>query len=801
MSLSVEISAIVRGVLRLHLIRHDVPESDREWFAECQLRQLEILPWLPSDLSRCVLYIWFFASMPVPVLTMTASMGILVWTWEFFLMRNIMRLAPRIFDRLNLIRATLLVRGVAWAIGIGCAVRYAPEGDARLAIYFGAAALMVDMLFTVTLPIVGIAACALQVLAMGGALLLSGTTNSAAVLTVTIMLMLAVHYAIFNLYYLFATRRLRTRRLKTANETIEVLLGHSDEHGSDWLVEINRRGQLVRPSQRMCEALGRTRDEVEGMHIMSLIEAGPQLRELLGAARARKQISNLLLPAKVGTERRWWSISGCAIYDSTGEYTGYRAFVQDVTQKQAAEERVRTLALTDTLTGLANRAVFTSRMQEALASAGPDTVIGVMFIDLDSFKITNDTMGHAAGDEVLRQSAERIAAMIKPGDTAARLGGDEFALLITSACEAKEITDRADALTAAMARPVRIDGQVVASAASIGVAVGPRDGAQGDLLLRAADMALYEAKARGRGRSVEYQPELLEERAERRHLEGDLRHALDRGEFSLQYQPLIDVETRAITGYEALLRWNHPVRGSVPPSVFIPIAEQIDIINPIGEWVLREALAEAATWRDDITIAVNVSPAQMRGEALLGQVIGALAATGVAPERLELEITENLLMHECDVHTRMMHRLRAFGVRIALDDFGTGYSSLNYLRSFPFDKLKIDQSFVRDLAFDGDSLSIIEMLLRLSRDFSMETIAEGVENEGQFAALEAMGCEQVQGFLFGKPIPADAIPASVRKTRFRTPDPVQNPIEWLKQRGCAAMPADAGYCATACRKC
>lgn len=238
----------------------------------------------------------------------------------------------------------------------------------------------------------------------------------------------------------------------------------------------------------------------------------------------------------------------------------------------------------------------------------------------------------------------------------------------------------------------------------------------------------------------------------------------------------------------------------MPPSQFIPIAEQIDIINPIGEWVLREALKEAATWRDDISIAVNVSPAQMRGEALLAQVISALASSGVAPERLELEITENLLMQECDVHARMMHRLRSFGVKIALDDFGTGYSSLNYLRSFPFDKLKIDRSFVKDLTYDGDSHSIIEMLLRLGRDFSMTTIAEGVEHEGQFAALEAMGCEQVQGFLFGKPIPARLIPSSIRKAATVEPEAGLAPVEWLKEHG-GDFSSDSSYCKSACRKC
>ncbi|WP_198045739.1 putative bifunctional diguanylate cyclase/phosphodiesterase [Novosphingobium aquimarinum] len=680
---------------------------------------------------------------------------------------------------------------------------FASDGDHSIVIYFGTAALLIDLLFMVSLPTVGLMTCAFSTLAMGGALILTDTTGVATTITAMSTLLLSIHFATFNFYHMFATRRLRTRKLKAANETIEVLLGHYDQHGSDWLVEIDRHGRLVRPSQRMCEALGRPREAVEGMDLKTLIDPGPELREALNAADEHKQISNHLLPARVHGEQRWWSISGCPIYDSKGEYAGYRAFVQDVTEKHAAENRVRTLALTDGLTGLANRAVFRSRLEKALAAAAEDqTIFGVLFIDLDSFKVINDTLGHAAGDEILCQSAERIAAMVKPGDTAARFGGDEFALILSSTTgDCGEIVARADALSDAMARPFRVDDRSVASGASIGVAIGPRDGADGEALLRAADLALYEAKALGRGRSVEYQPALLEERAERRALEADLRNALDRGEFLLHYQPLIDIKTRGITGYEALLRWNHPVRGSVPPAEFIPIAEQIDIINPIGEWVLREALKEAATWRDDITIAVNVSPAQMRGEALLAQVINALASSGVAPERLELEITENLLMQECDAHVRMMHRLRTFGVKIALDDFGTGYSSLNYLRSFPFDKLKIDRSFVKDLTYDGDSRSIVEMLLRLGRNFSMKTIAEGVEHEGQFAALEAMGCEQVQGFMFGKPVPASSIPPSVRKPATAKAEPSLAPVEWLKQNGCAGLPAHSDCCKTACRKC
>jgi len=319
-------------------------------------------------------------------------------------------------------------------------------------------------------------------------------------------------------------------------------------------------------------------------------------------------------------------------------------------------------------------------------------------------------------------------------------------------------------------------------------------------LLRAADIALYEAKSQGRGVSVMFHPRLLVELQDRRDLESDLRTALEKGQFEICYQPLVDIASRRTSGYEALLRWHHPVRGAVPPDVFIPMAEEAGLIVPIGNWVLRQALAEAATWHEDLTIAVNVSPAQMRGEVLLGQVVNALASSGVAPERLELEITESLLMRECDVHLRMLHRLRAFGVRIALDDFGTGFSSLNYLRRFPFDKLKIDRSFVAGIVDEPDSRSIVETVLSLARNFRMDTIAEGIETEAQLAQLAQMGCGQAQGFLFDKAIPADRIPAAHRKAT----EPVDNAVsigDWLRARGFGAVPMDAGYCRVSCRKC
>ena len=425
--------------------------------------------------------------------------------------------------------------------------------------------------------------------------------------------------------------------------------------------------------------------------------------------------------------------------------------------RREAEERIRFMASCDTLTGLANRSVFKTRLDSEAADAALGRMCAVLFLDLDCFKEINDMFGHNAGDVVLIEAAQRIGALLGPHEIAGRMGGDEFAVIlhVASATEAQE---RADAIVEVLSQPVGIEGATISSGASIGVALCPVHARDGDGLLRAADMALYDAKSAGRGRSRMFDTELERRLGERRSLEADLRQALGRGELEVQYQPLHDIASRRAIGYEALLRWHHPQRGPVAPSDFIPIAEETGLIVPIGEWVLREALAEAARWPEDLTLAVNVSPAQLQGDALTRQVVGALAMSGVAPRRLELEITETLLMHDSESHRRLLHQLRGIGVRIALDDFGTGYSSLNYLRSFPFDKLKIDRSFVIDLAESADSRAIVTTVLALARRFRMETIAEGVEDEAQLAALAEMGCQQAQGFLFSKAVPAAQLP-------------------------------------------
>ncbi|MDE8651963.1 EAL domain-containing protein [Novosphingobium sp. H3SJ31-1] len=750
---------------RLDLVRHDVPERDRQWYARCRLQQFELFPWISADIVRALIAIWCIRDTPAHLWAIAVAALIVISTGEAIIGHRFRTVEKDALRRLDTVRVFLFVRALVWAYVIWVAVRHADAASIGPIMFFATIAVLFDVLSTISLPLVGLAANMIVVLGMAIGLMALPGIDRGQIAFMTVLFLLGIHYALFNLHYLFATRRLRTRNLKVANETIQLLLNQYDEHGSDWLVELDTEGRLLRPSQRLCEVLGIAAEQLEGVHAADLFEHGPELANMLAVARSLSRFRDHTVPIRIDGERRWWSISGCATFGPDGEHTGYRGFVQDITERRAAEQRVRTMATRDNLTGLVNRGVFTTRLDALFAGGSEPPRCAILYIDLDGFKLVNDSLGHGMGDMVLIEAAQRIAALTMPGDTVARIGGDEFAVLVESPDCVARVMDFARRLVTALATPARIDGRSIPVGASIGVAVAPDHGAIGDALLRAADLALYEAKLTGRGRCIEYHPELLAERQDRRNLEMDLRHAIERDEFHLEYQPLYHIESRRITGYEALLRWQHPTRGLVPPEIFIPLAEKSELIIHIGDWVLREALAQAATWNENLTIAVNVSPAQMRGEMLLGQIIGALATSGVSPGRLEIEITETLLMHECDMHLRTLHRLRAHGVRIALDDFGTGYSSLNYLRRFPFDKLKIDQSFVQDLPVNAESRAIVDIVLTLARRFRMETIAEGVEEEAQLTTLAEMGCQQVQGYLIARPMPAHKIPAEHRRSR------------------------------------
>ena len=418
------------------------------------------------------------------------------------------------------------------------------------------------------------------------------------------------------------------------------------------------------------------------------------------------------------------------------------------------EQRITQLAFNDVLTGLPNRTMFQQQLEQSFrASEGSGGLFALHCLDLDQFKVINDTLGHPAGDALLIEAGKRVQGAAK-GHCLARLGGDEFVVLQTVGDDRNAIDRLARDILDAMAQPLTIDGNELVPSTSIGIAISPDDGADGETLLRNADLALYRAKEAGRGTFAFFEESLNERAQQRRQLETDLRVALDLGQLELHYQPLFDLEQNRVCSFEALLRWNHPTRGQISPVEFIPVAEDTGLIVPIGAWVIREACNRAAGWPEHIRIAVNVSPVQFHRGALNDTILRALAVSGLAPGRLEVEITESIFLEGGDATLKLLHSLRSLGVRVALDDFGTGYSSLSYLQSFPFDKLKIDRSFIQNLLTREGASAIVRAITELAHALNIETTAEGVEETAQLMELRAHGCSSVQGFLFAEPMTA-----------------------------------------------
>jgi diguanylate cyclase (GGDEF)-like protein len=434
------------------------------------------------------------------------------------------------------------------------------------------------------------------------------------------------------------------------------------------------------------------------------------------------------------------------------------------------EQRITQLAFNDVLTGLPNRTMFHQQLEQLFrASDGNCGLFALHCLDLDQFKVINDTLGHPAGDALLVEAAQRVRRAAR-GHFVARLGGDEFVVLQSVGDDRDAIDRLAREILSAITQPVSIDGNEFVPSTSIGIAIAPDDGREGGTLLRNADLALYRAKEAGRGTYAFFEESLNERAQERRQLESDLRLAVERGEFELHYQPLFDLEQNRICSFEALIRWNHPKRGLVSPLDFVPIAEDTGLIVPIGAWVIREACAQAARWPDQIRVAVNVSPVQFHRGALHETILRALAASGLAPERLEVEITESIFLEGSETTLKLLHALRALGIRVALDDFGTGYSSLSYLQSFPFDKLKIDRSFIQNLLTREGASAIVRAITELAHALNIETTAEGVEETAQLMELRAHGCSSVQGFLFAEPMTAADVDQLFRENRVAIQD-------------------------------
>jgi len=526
--------------------------------------------------------------------------------------------------------------------------------------------------------------------------------------------------------------------------------------------------RLVVLNNRFCDVTGLPADQVgPGMTFQEVIALAARTGHFAGKspeqayAERRGQIAQLAIDGQHHDELT--SNGGIlAVYYKPMANGGWGATYEDVTQRRRSEEQLSYLARHDALTGLPNRILLREHLETVLHRLrwGPGTA-AVLCLDLDGFKIVNDSLGHPAGDELLCQVATRLREATRATDLVARLGGDEFAVVQADAEQPTIAATLAERLVEALREPFILAGQRrVEIGTSIGVMLA-NEASTADELLRSADIALYRAKAAARGTWRFFEPSMDAEMQARRVLEADLKHALADGQFELYYQPLVKAGTGALTGFEALLRWNHPERGMVSPADFVPLTEETGLIRPIGEWVLRRACADAAGWPEHVKVAVNLSPVQFARGDLLGEVERALSISGLAPGRLELEITESVLLADSEATLVTLHRLRGLGVRISMDDFGTGYSSLSYLRRFPFDKIKIDQSFVRNLDREKGSVEIVRAVVGLGKALDMKVLAEGVETEGQRAILQLEGCDELQGYLFSKPRPAQDLPAII----------------------------------------
>jgi diguanylate cyclase (GGDEF)-like protein len=492
----------------------------------------------------------------------------------------------------------------------------------------------------------------------------------------------------------------------------------------------------------------------------TLTQPGTPFAEIMAATRGQETASSRShqpLPGTEGVRRREWRMEDGRTIEVVVTRLADGSCVavhQDVTVQRAAEARIAYLARHDALTGLANRAVLREELQRQLLRCARGEDLAVLYLDLDQFKPVNDSHGHGVGDGLLREVACRLRGCARETDLVARLGGDEFAVVQCGVPQPSSSRQLARRIVDALAEPVDVAGLRLHIGTSVGVAVAPFDGEDPDTLLKHADLALYRAKADGRGTLRYFEPEMDRRANERRVLEAELREALETGQFFLEYQPQLRLDETAVSGVEALLRWRHPVRGRVSPADFVPLAEETGLIVPIGRWVLEQACRDATAWPDTLRVAVNASAVQFRHGALLRDVMHALQLSGLPPQRLEVEVTESVMLQDQEQSVALLHRLRELGVRIAMDDFGTGYSSLSTLHRFPFDRIKIDRSFVADLEHRADARSIVRAVAGLGRSLGIATTIEGVENEAQLAIARLEGCAEVQGFIYSRPRPA-----------------------------------------------
>lgn len=560
---------------------------------------------------------------------------------------------------------------------------------------------------------------------------------------------------------LFIERFRAEASLKMRGEIIELLLNEFEQHGSDWLFETDTRFAVVGQWARFAEVAGMEPAALAGRAIVDMADA-ETAQALAGAVARREPFRDVDICVTVAGEPRWWTLTAKPLFADNGQFLGWRGVGSDITARKQASEKVVWMARTDLLTGLPNRARFRELAALRLETArrnGSRFALGCL--DLDQFKSVNDTLGHPVGDALLTTVARELEELAGPGVVFGRLGGDEFGMVITDFVRRTDVMDIAQRIISRIGRSKVIDGARITVGTSIGVAFASDRDETIDDLIRNADLALYRAKDGGRAMVMVFDDAMHREAENRRQLQEDLHAALEHNQFRLGYQPIIDVRSGTIAGFEALLRWQHPERGLLSPATFIPLSEECGLIEPIGAWVLKRACLDAATWPRNLRVAVNISPAQFGTATLLSHLAQALAVSGLAPDRLEVEITEALFMNQMAESDRFLSDMRTLGVRIALDDFGTGFSSLGYLTRFPIQKLKIDRSFVSGGADPENRRAVVEAIVGIAESLGFVTTAEGVETASDLAWIRSLGCDQAQGYHFARALPAEAVPGFI----------------------------------------
>ena len=672
--------------------------------------------------------------------------------------------ADRSATLVNLHRETIgsLLTGLVWCIPI---ILFAPHADTSglLALWAISAFLMaVSTAILVTVPVATITfllligfTWAAQLAALGHIIPMVVTLCYTAILVVSAM----------RSGRAFVLNRVATLELSENKEVVSLLLREFEDENADWLWQTDMQGRMTSIAPRFAAALGKPAEELIGMTLPSMLLSASEdgnaaaLAPLIDRLATRTSFANLIVPIDRKGEIRWLALSAAPKADVHGNFMGLRGVGSDVTAERTSADQINRLARSDMLTGLPNRLSLNEMLSRALEPSGAiPPRCAFLMIDLDRFKAVNDTLGHPLGDRLLGQVAARLNALMAAQDLCGRLGGDEFAVVIRNVAVIEHIDELAQAIIESLSAPYEVDGHSLYIGASIGIAVAPEDGSTPETLVRSADLALYRSKDAGGGRYHRYEPQLHADAEERRALESALHGALEAGQMRIVYQPVISTSEAAIEAFEALLRWDHPELGAVPPCKFIPVAEDTRLITRIGEWVLRTACIEAARWPAPIRVAVNVSPEQLNDPHFVSSVVSALSHSGLAPERLELEVTESIFLREGTGAINILDQVLRLGIRLTLDDFGTGYSALGYLRKTRFSTIKIDRSFVEGAARNNsESLAIIRAVVALAQSLGMSTTAEGAETEEEVKIARQLGCSKVQGYYFGHPMsPAHA---------------------------------------------